>query len=79
MTTIQEKELKIQGVVEAAQDPNSKVSGDDVQKKLVDEAKKAGLPTFTFDPNATTAEKRAQAREVTSREATWLWLCLPPC
>jgi len=66
MTTVQEKELKIQGVVEASQDPNSSVTSQDVQKKIVDEAKKAGIPAFSFDPNATTAEKRAQTREVSS-------------
>ena len=57
-------ELKSQGAVEAAQDPNSSVTADDAQRVMVDEGKKAGAPALTFDPNATPAEKQAQARAV---------------
>jgi hypothetical protein len=65
MSIAQEKsDLKVQGVIEAAQDPNSSVTPADAQRKIVEESKKAGVTAFTFDANATTAEKRAQARAV---------------
>lgn len=57
-------ELKAQGVIEAAQDPNSKVTADDAQQKIVAESKKAGVQAFTFDPDASPEEKAAQARAV---------------
>ncbi|KAH7121139.1 C2 domain-containing protein [Dendryphion nanum] len=61
-TQAEASELKSQGAIEAAQDPNSKVTADDAEKKLMDEAKLAGSAAFEFDPNATTEEKRAQAQ-----------------
>lgn len=64
MATLAEAELKTQGVIEAAQDPNSGVSADDAQQKIVTESKKAGIPAFTFDPDASPEEKAAQARAV---------------
>ena len=57
-------ELKAQGVVEAAQDPNSSVTADDAQQKIVTESKKAGVAAFTFNPDASPEEKAAQARAV---------------
>jgi hypothetical protein len=57
-------ELKAQGVVEAAQDPNSSVSAEDAQRKIVQESKKAGVAAFEFDPDATPEQKAAQARAV---------------
>jgi hypothetical protein len=57
-------EIKMQGAVEMATDPDSSVTSDDAQKKMVEESKKAGIPAFTFDPNASTEEKAAQARAV---------------
>jgi hypothetical protein len=57
-------ELKSQGAEEAARDPNSSVTSDDAQRVMVDESKKAGASALTFDPNATPAEKQAQARAV---------------
>jgi hypothetical protein len=57
-------EIKTEGAVEMAQDPNSSVTADDAQKKLVEESKKAGVAAFTFDPNASPEEKAAQARAV---------------
>lgn len=49
-----EVELKQQGVIEAAQDPESKVDAADASKVIVDEAKKAQGPgaAFEFDPDA---------------------------
>lgn len=45
-----------------ANDPNSSVTAEDAQKKIVDESKKAGVAAFTFDPNASPEAKAAQAR-----------------
>ena len=63
-------ELKSQGAEEAARDPNSSVTADDAQRVMVDESKKAGAPALTFDPNATPAEKQAQARAVSDERLT---------
>lgn len=57
-------ELKSQGAVEAAQDPNSSVTGDDATRVILDESKKAGSAALHFDPDATPEEKAAQARSV---------------
>lgn len=65
MATNQEaNELKQQGAIEASQDPESSVTADDAEKKLVDESRDAGVAAFTFDPDASQEEKRAQARAV---------------
>ncbi|KAG9248511.1 C2 domain-containing protein [Calycina marina] len=55
-------EIKAQGAVEMANDPNSSVTANDAEKKIVDESKKAGVAAFQFDPDATPEEKAAQAR-----------------
>lgn len=60
-------ELKQQGAIEAARNPESSVSADDAQKKMLEESKAAGVAAFTFDPDASPEQKRAQAREVSSR------------
>lgn len=60
-------ELKQQGAIEAAQNPDSSVSADDAQKKMLEESKAAGVAAFTFDPDASPEQKRAQAREVSTR------------
>ena len=57
-------ELKSQGAAEAARDPNSSVTAADAERVMVDEGKKAGAPALSFDPDATPAEKQAQARAV---------------
>lgn len=57
-------ELKQQGAIEAARDPESSVTADDAQRKLVDESKNAGVAAFTFDPDASPEEKKAQAKAV---------------
>jgi hypothetical protein len=59
-------ELKAQGVIEAAQDPDSSVTAADAQQKIVIESKKAGVAAFTFNPDATPEEKAAQARAVST-------------
>jgi hypothetical protein len=61
-------ELKQQGVIETAQaafqDPQSHVQPETVEKKLVDETRKAGLPAYQFDPDASPEEKAAEAEAV---------------
>lgn len=55
-------ELKQQGALDAARDPNSSVTAQDAETAMVNQAKAAGAAAFEFDPNATAAEKAAQAR-----------------
>ncbi|KIW11680.1 hypothetical protein PV08_10982 [Exophiala spinifera] len=62
MASALENELKSQGAVEAAQDPDSSVTAEDAEKVLIAESKKAGATALTFDPNASPEEKAAQAR-----------------
>lgn len=59
-------ELKQQGAIEAAQDPNSSITSEQAEKKIVADSQQLGITAFTFDPNASTADKAAQAREVRS-------------
>lgn len=63
-TAAKEGELKTQGVIEAAQDPNSNVTAKDVETKIIDESRKAGVPAFHFDPDASAEEKKAQIKDV---------------
>lgn len=62
-------ELKQQGAIQAAQDPNSNVQAADAEKTLVDEAHKSGAAAYHFDPNATVEEKAAAAKAVCERTA----------
>ncbi|ESZ92386.1 transmembrane protein [Sclerotinia borealis F-4128] len=57
-----EGELKQQGAVEAAQNPDSAVTSADAQAKIVNESQKAGVLAFSFDPDASPEAKAAQAR-----------------
>ena len=61
-------ELKQQGAIEtaqnAAQDPQSDVRPEDAEKVLLDETKKAGMPAYQFDPDASPEEKAAAAQSV---------------
>ncbi|KAH7355702.1 hypothetical protein BKA66DRAFT_613362 [Pyrenochaeta sp. MPI-SDFR-AT-0127] len=61
-TEARESELKQQGALEAARDPNSSVTAQAAEKTVVDEARAGGSAAFQFDPDATPEEKRAQAR-----------------
>lgn len=63
-TAASERELKAEGVAEAARDPNSSVTAEDAEKALVDQARAGGAAAFTFDPDATPAEKAAAVKEV---------------
>jgi hypothetical protein len=66
MLPSQASELKQQAIIEKAQDPNSSVSADAAREAVVDEGKKAGVPSYSFDPNASTADKAAQMKSVSS-------------
>jgi hypothetical protein len=57
-------ELKQQGALEASRDPNSNVSAEDAERKIVEDSRQAGVTAFIFDPDASPEEKRAQARAV---------------
>ncbi|KPM40646.1 Uncharacterized protein PYUK71.03c [Neonectria ditissima] len=63
MSTAKEaSELKQQGAIDAAADPQSSVTADDAQKEIVEASKNAGVAAFTFDPDASPEQKRAQAQ-----------------
>ncbi|KAF7557854.1 hypothetical protein G7046_g5955 [Stylonectria norvegica] len=55
-------ELKQQGAIEAADNPESSVTADDAQRQIVDQSRNAGVTAFTFDPDASVQEKKAQAQ-----------------
>ncbi|RAK77104.1 putative membrane bound C2 domain protein (vp115) [Aspergillus fijiensis CBS 313.89] len=59
-------ELRQQGAIEvaqnAAQDPQSDIRAEDVEKTLVEETRKAGVPAYQFDPDASPEAKAAAAR-----------------
>ncbi|EME83310.1 uncharacterized protein MYCFIDRAFT_203585 [Pseudocercospora fijiensis CIRAD86] len=74
-TAGREQELKTRGVVEAAQDPDSKVDAADAEKAIVDNARAAGAAAFEFDPNASPEEKARQAREVCSEGRVDIIVC----
>ena len=64
MASSHDSELKQQGALEAAMDPDSGVTAQAAENTVVDEAKKGGSAALQFDPDATVEEKRAQARSV---------------
>lgn len=55
-------ELKTEGALEAARDPDSSVTAAAAEKTALEEARKGGSAAFQFDPDASPEEKRAQAR-----------------
>ncbi|RAR10473.1 membrane bound c2 domain-containing protein [Stemphylium lycopersici] len=61
-TESRESELKQQGVLEAAKDPNNSITAQQAEKSLVDQAQAGGSAAFQFDPDASPEQKRAQAR-----------------
>ncbi|KAF4464668.1 hypothetical protein FALBO_8500 [Fusarium albosuccineum] len=63
MSTAKEaSELKQQGAVEAAANPESSVTADDAQREIVEASRNAGVAAFTFDPDASPEQKKAQAK-----------------
>ncbi|KAF2144009.1 uncharacterized protein K452DRAFT_306654 [Aplosporella prunicola CBS 121167] len=61
MASRQEAELKEQGAIEAARDPNTSVSPEDAEQKIMNEARKAGGEALAFDPDASPEQKAMQA------------------
>ncbi|KAF4123506.1 Ca2+-dependent lipid-binding protein, contains C2 domain [Geosmithia morbida] len=66
-------ELKAEGAIEAAQSTQTREAADAAQNEILEQSKRSGVPAFSFDPDASAAEKRAQARnaipaELRSRE-----------
>lgn len=59
-------EVRSEGAIGAAQDPNTKVNAHEAEQTLVNESKKAGIGAYQFDPNASPEEKAAQAASVYS-------------
>lgn len=57
-------ELKQQGALEAARDPDSSVTAEQAEDKVLHEARNAGSAAYKFDPDATPEEKAAQAKAV---------------
>ncbi|KIX07732.1 uncharacterized protein Z518_02386 [Rhinocladiella mackenziei CBS 650.93] len=62
MSSKLKNELKSEGAIEAAQDPDNSATGEDANRVILDESKKAGSAALHFDPNASPDEKAAQAR-----------------
>ncbi|KAL3479044.1 hypothetical protein BJX99DRAFT_89862 [Aspergillus californicus] len=62
---IDKTELKQQGAIEtaeaASQDPQSHINPEVVEQKLVDETRKAGIPAYQFNPDASPEAKAAAA------------------
>ncbi|KAF2644633.1 tricalbin [Massarina eburnea CBS 473.64] len=61
-TNARENELRAEGAVEAAQDPDSQVTAEAAENVMFDEAKKGGSAAYQFDPNASPKDKAAQAK-----------------
>lgn len=60
-------ELKSHDAIEAPGDTNNIISGDDAQRVMVDESKKAGGAAFRFNPDASPEEKAAVAGAVSKQ------------
>lgn len=61
-TAGRDAELKAQGALDAAADPNSSVTAGAAEETLKNQAQAAGAPTFQFDPDASPEEKKAQMK-----------------
>jgi hypothetical protein len=70
MTAREAEELKLQGAIEAAQNPESQISAEDAERELVSKSRNAGITAFQFDPDASPEEKRAQTKAVRPQCAT---------
>lgn len=57
-------ELKQQGALEAARNPDSKVSAEDAERVVMTEARRAGVAAVFLDPKATNDERAETAQAV---------------
>lgn len=63
----QKRELRQQGAIEAAEEaPQDPQAAEAAEKVLVEETRKAGMPAYQFDPNASPEDKAAAAEAVSS-------------
>ena len=62
-TAGRDAELKQQGVIEAARDPNTSVDAEQAEQALLSQSRAAGAAAFSFDPNASAEEKAQQVKE----------------
>ncbi|KAF2815936.1 tricalbin [Mytilinidion resinicola] len=62
MTSRDASELKQQGALEAAQDPDSIVTAQAAENAVLEEARKGGSAAFQFNPDASPEEKAAQLK-----------------
>lgn len=62
-TAGRDAELKQQGVVEAARDPNTDVDAEQAEQALLNQSRAAGAAAFTFDPDASAEEKARLIKE----------------
>jgi Ca2+-dependent lipid-binding protein len=58
-----EAELKQQGVLEAARDPNTSIDAEQAEQTLLSQSRAAGAAAFSFDPNASAEEKARLVKE----------------
>lgn len=57
-------EERQQEVIDAAQDPESTLSPNSIEKALVEETKKAGGVAYQFDPASSPGQKESQIKSV---------------
>lgn len=62
--TEQKEQQAIDAAESAFQNTQAGTSPDKVEQQLVDETRKAGLPAYQFDPDASPEEKAAEAEAV---------------
>lgn len=65
-TAGQASELKAQGALEAARDPNSSVTAHQAEQTVLNQAKAGGAAAFELNPDASPEEKAAQLKAVCS-------------
>ena len=70
-------EIKQQGAIEAARDPNTTATAEDAERVMVNETKKAGGAAFAFNADASPEEKAAQAKAVRVRSRLFTYIMTP--
>jgi hypothetical protein len=61
-----DSEQRQQEALEAARDPEAPMSAEAAEKAVVEEAKKAGVAAYQFDPDASRSQKDAQVKSVSA-------------
>jgi hypothetical protein len=60
----QNSEQRQQDALEAARDPEEPLSAEAAEKTVVEEATKAGVAAYQFDPDSSPSEKHEQIKSV---------------